>query len=892
MKRRLIFWLVIIAITWVIVSNHTQAQKLAVTLARGRWQWLLAAAFLQAIYYLLYATLYKAAFFTVEVTSQLKRLVPVLFGAMFFSLVAPGVVVHSALFTGEAVRNNQSAARAAAGTLLVVVARITSFTLVLAVGLVYLYFQHDLKVYEIIASLVLLLLAAGLSSVLLLGLRNPAMLRRLLGWLQRLVSRVMGWFKRPSPLPAEWADHTSAEFNDAAASIRAHPDRLALTFGVALAAYAVDLFSLAMIFRAYGERPLFGPLVAGFSMAILFWLVAVTPEGVGVVEGTMALVFISLGFPSQTATAIALAFRGLTFWLPVLAGFVVLRRLQPFGMEGEAVSELWGVRLAAIFTGLMGIINLFSAIMPGIPTRLAALEQFSPLSVREGSHLAAALAGFALLLLAANLWRRKRVAWLVTMIVLVFSAVTHVYKDLEFLEAAFSAGLAIWLFTQRKAFHARSDPPSVRSGLGVLVGALLFTLAYGATGFYLLDRHFSVRFNLFTALRQTVVMFTSFYDPGLEPLTGYGRFFASSIYLVAAATFGYALLALVRPVWVRRPASLVERRRAQEIVEAYGHTALARLTLLNDKAYYFSPGGSLVAFVARGRAALVLGDPVGPPQDLPVALQGFQEYCARNDWQPVFYQALPDALAVYQQAGLHSVCIGQEAEIDLGSFDLQSPDLAELRNAVERVAGLGYTAQFYQPPLSDSLLGELNAISDEWLALVNGVERRYSRGWFDEAYIRSSRVIVIYTGEGTACAFANLLPEYRRNALSADLMRLRNGTDKDTLDFLFVRLFTWAQAQGYAAFDLGLSGLPAKTEKGGDPVVERSLQFILEHVNTFYGFKGLDNFKARFHPRWSPRYLVYSSPTSLPALALALVRADSGDSFARGIFGKNRLKEA
>jgi uncharacterized membrane protein YbhN (UPF0104 family) len=97
---------------------------------------------------------------------------------------------------------------------------------------------------------------------------------------------------------------------------------------------------------------LFGPLVAGFSMAILFWLVAVTPEGVGVVEGTMALVFISLGFPSQVATAIALAFRGLTFWLPVLAGFVVLRRLQPFGMAGEAVSELWGVRLAAIFTGL------------------------------------------------------------------------------------------------------------------------------------------------------------------------------------------------------------------------------------------------------------------------------------------------------------------------------------------------------------------------------------------------------------------------------------------------------------------------------------------------------------------------------------------------------------
>jgi phosphatidylglycerol lysyltransferase len=299
-----------------------------------------------------------------------------------------------------------------------------------------------------------------------------------------------------------------------------------------------------------------------------------------------------------------------------------------------------------------------------------------------------------------------------------------------------------------------------------------------------------------------------------------------------------------------------------------------------------------VAFVARGRVALVLGDPVGPPQDLPAALQGFKEYCARNDWQPVFYQALPDALPVYQQAGFSSACIGQEAVIDLAGFDLRNPLLVELRSSVERVASLGYTAQVYEPPLADDLLHELHAISDEWLTLVSGVEQRYSRGWFDVEYIRSSRVIVIYTGDGIACAFANLLPEYQRSALSADLMRLRIGADKDTLDFLFTRLFNWAEAQGYEAFDLGLSGLSVMAEKGGDPVVERTLQFISEHVNTFYDFKGLDSFRARFHPRWSPRYLVYTIPASLPALALALVWADSGDSFARGLFGKSKLKEA
>ena len=69
-----------------------------------------------------------------------------------------------------------------------------------------------------------------------------------------------------------------------------------------------------------------------------------------------------------------------------------------------------------------------------------------------------------------------------------------------------------------------------------LAGAVLLTVAYGVTGFFLLDRHFSVNFGFWDALRQTIVMFTQFYDPGLAPMTHFGRFFADSIYFVGAAT--------------------------------------------------------------------------------------------------------------------------------------------------------------------------------------------------------------------------------------------------------------------------------------------------------------------------------------------------------------------
>ena len=97
-------------------------------------------------------------------------------------------------------------------------------------------------------------------------------------------------------------------------------------------------------------------------------------------------------------------------------------------------------------------------------------------------------------------------AWLVTLIMLFISGVSHMIKGLDYEETVLALGLAIWLIILRNRFHAASDRPSVWQGIRVLVIALAFTLAYGVAGFYLLERHFNINFGLFTALGQTVVI--------------------------------------------------------------------------------------------------------------------------------------------------------------------------------------------------------------------------------------------------------------------------------------------------------------------------------------------------------------------------------------------------
>lgn len=541
-----------------------------------------------------------------------------------------------------------------------------------------------------------------------------------------------------------------------------------------------------------------------------------------------------------------------------------------------------GLWTASFLTGLVGVINLLSAVTPSLPDRRNWLEPFFPFTVRAGGHFFAAVIGFMLLTLASNLLRRKRIAWLVTVGLLMVSIVIHLVKGLDVEESVLSGVLLFQLLVMRQTFTAKSDRPSIAQGIRVLLGALLFTLAYGTIGFYILDGRFevneqAVNFDLDRALFQTLAMFFTADDAGLVPKTRFAEFFADSIYGVGSVTLGYALLMLLRPVLLRDSASFSERNEAKEIVAKYGRTTIARLALLEDKSYYFSPSGkSTIAYVPKGRGAIALGDPIGPPEDRKEAIVGFQEFCDRNDWYPTFYQTLPDDLEIYYALGFRVVQIGEAAIVNLKDFTLKGKANQNLRTAINRLTKAGHQVKFYEPPLSSELMRQMKAVSDEWLQMVQGAEKQFSVGWFNETYLRETRVIAIHTPDGKISAFANMISPGDR-VIGVDLMRRRTEVENGTMECLFASMLQHCQALGYAEFDLGLSALAGVGEAEQSGRLEKVLIYLSEHLSKFYNFQGLHSFKDKFGPRWEARYFVYPSLGSLPDVVVALIRADSGD---------------
>ncbi len=541
--------------------------------------------------------------------------------------------------------------------------------------------------------------------------------------------------------------------------------------------------------------------------------------------------------------------------------------------------EAWGVRLVAVLTWLMGAVNLLSALRPAMMSRLVLIRDTVPLEVRAGSRLTIALAGFALFLLAGGLWRRKRTAWLVTVLLLTVSVVTHLLKGLDYEDASLTVGLIVVLLLLRPSFHAYSDPPSLRQGLAVLLAAFVFTLVYGTAGFALAARHGRHHLSLLGALHQTASMIPSFYNPGPLAVSGFGRYFAPSIYIVGIVTLGYALIMLVRPVLVRQPSSADERKHAAEIITHHGQTALARPALFEDKSYFFSQGGSVIAYVVRGRGAMALGDPIGPAGDCQAAIAAFRSHCAKNDWQPAFLAVQPDFIDLYRAAGFDILCLGYEAIVPLDSFSLEGSQIKPVRNAYNKLIRLGYQARLYSPPLDDRLLRELRLISDDWLTTRHGLEMHFSVGWFDEAYLRSTPVMAVRAPDGGVTAFANLVSEYCKNELSIDLMRRTFPVESGTMEFLFVSMLQWAKEKGYHTFSLGVSPIFGRQKEPDDPRITQALYTIAEYVNRLYNFKGLHSFKEQFHPRWEPRYLAYPGTASLPLVLTTLLRVHTEGNF-------------
>jgi phosphatidylglycerol lysyltransferase len=539
--------------------------------------------------------------------------------------------------------------------------------------------------------------------------------------------------------------------------------------------------------------------------------------------------------------------------------------------------ETWSLRSIALIIAGMGVTNMLTLFRTSLNALLNPLEQLSPFSIQPSEPLSTALLGFILIILADGLWRRKRIAWLIALMVLTASTIGHITDDPDYGKALIAIILGLGILFLTPHYNVRSDQPSSMKALRVLVIMFSITMVYGVIGFYLLRVNNGGEFSLGESLHQSLALFTQFYDQAVLNISIYSQYFVYSISTISAISLGYSLFLALLPVQIQLLPTAIEKNRARTIVQNYGHSSMARLTLLNDKFYFFSAGGSVISYTIQGRYALVLGDPIGPDEDIPYAIAEFQSLCNKNDWRSAFCLTMSDYLMHYRQAGFGILCLGHEGIVDLDSFTLAGRANKTFRKRFNRLTEMGFRVEYYHPPIPDEIIRSLHEVSNEWLSMNGTTEKRFLLGWFDEEYIRSEPVALVYTPENQISAFANIITEYRRNEITVDLMRRRKNVEPGTMDFLFVSLFQWAKQNRYKTFNIGLSPLYGVGLRPGASPPERLISYTYRYGNFFYDFKGLSEFKNKFHPRWAPQFLIFPGLINLPFVWLSMVRVNAGE---------------
>jgi phosphatidylglycerol lysyltransferase len=540
--------------------------------------------------------------------------------------------------------------------------------------------------------------------------------------------------------------------------------------------------------------------------------------------------------------------------------------------------DQWPVAAVALAALVNGLLEMLQVLLTRLPEFPRAFDVALPFGLHHASRLLGVLMGFLLVYVSFHLWSRRHMAWILALAASLVAVAGHLGRGHDLHLALAPAGLAVLLLLVRRRFTVRSEPRSIQQGAWFLAGSVLLTFFYGAVGFWLLDRRdLGVEFHWGDSVIRTFRAYALIGNPDLAPHTRHARWFLDSLAWMGMAGGLVGAYSLFRPLAYRLRTLPHERAEAEALLEKHGRTSLDVFKIWPDKSFHFAGGGrSCVAYRAAWGVAMSLGDPIASDQDMEEAIRDFALFCEGNGWKAAFHQIVPDFLEAYRGMGFQVLKVGEEAIVDLAGFAAKTAVNKEFRKIRKRGEALGLAFEHHEPPHPAALIDEAAAISAEWLSIPGRRERSFTLGRFERGYLERSALGFVRDAEGTALAFANEVPSYRKGECTIDLMRHRVRMPNGTMDFLFRELLL-GLAPTYRTFSMGLAPLSGVGDRPGAGFQERAVFQLYERLNRFFSYRGLRSYKAKFDPVWEERFLAYQGgPAGLLAAGVALTRVTEG----------------
>jgi uncharacterized protein (TIRG00374 family) len=142
-----------------------------------------------------------------------------------------------------------------------------------------------------------------------------------LHFFMKIINAVKAKLKRPPVNPVR-IDNFVSDFYQCLPTLLRHKTKIIQASISSLIYYFSNVATLYFSFLVFGFHPNPVMIIFGYMISLILSVLTFAPEIPGVVESSLVLVFLGLGFPAHIALFSSLLFRFFSFWLPLPVGII------------------------------------------------------------------------------------------------------------------------------------------------------------------------------------------------------------------------------------------------------------------------------------------------------------------------------------------------------------------------------------------------------------------------------------------------------------------------------------------------------------------------------------------------------------------------------------------
>ena len=594
----------------------------------------------------------------------------------------------------------------------------------------------------------------------------------------------------------------------------------------------------------------FSNLVLIYCVSNVFGQISLMQDGL-VVSDLLQIHLLSKLIEPRAAIIAILMYRMVSSVIPwIISLIMILRRIYD-NYNTDQHKKQFAFNILSIFTLIVGIILCLSVATPSILLRIKFLRRFVKKDVLVLARFITLTSGGLLILLSQGIKKSVKKSFYIAETVLLISVFSTLLKGLDIEESIITLILGIVMYIMKDGFTEK---------------AIKFSTKYFANTIIKLSS-VTVFFIFISNSVRKVNFFSSHRKYSLQYLIENKKFILLYVLFVLILSY-LAQYTRTKKITFSKLTD-EDFSKIGKFLDEYGGNEFSHLVYLNDKNVYFDKTNTvMIMYRPVQNSVIVLGDPIGKKDNFVEAINDFIIYCNEYHMNVCFYEINGENLELYCDQGFRFVKVGQDATLNLNEFSLVGKKNRTWRHVINNFDKGNY--EFKVEEATDNLLSQMKVVSDKWLGNKN--EMGFSLGFFDEDYLKRTKIACIYK-DNELLAFANLQPFYDNKTLSIDLMRYNRSNEDGLMDFIFIKLILWGQDNNFEKFYLGMAPLSKVGDKIYSKKKEKILNIVYNTQNKIYNFKGLRNYKDKFKPDWSNKYIAYTSDFNLPYILINVVNS-------------------